>query len=47
MRKANANKKAKKAAIRTLQRLEKNKRELERIQRDPSYKPKIKRRKRR
>jgi len=41
-KKANANKKAKRSALRTLKTREKNGRELEKFKRDPKYKPKIK-----
>lgn len=42
-RKCNAQKKAKVAASRAIKNKEKNKRELEKANRDPSYKPKLKR----
>lgn len=47
MRKANANKKARRLGERVIKTKEKNKRELEKAKRDPNYKPKIKRSKRR
>ena len=47
MRKANAQKRAKRSALKTLKIREKNKRELEKAKRDPNYKPKIKKSKRR